>query len=264
MTLIVKLGGEVASGPDTPTVAAGIRALVATHRVAIVHGGGPQATSLASHLGLPTRQVAGRRITDAATLDVIKMAVAGKVNVDLCAALLAAGVSPVGLHGASALTIRATKQPPQHSHDIDLGLVGDVIGINHSLLDLLWSANHVPVLACLGADASGAVYNINADAVASQLASALHADRMLLVTATSGVLRDLTDPRSRIPSLTPSEALRALADGTVSGGMIAKLEEALAALSRGVRSIHILGPADLAHALDSPSSVGTTLADRPS
>ena len=123
-------------------------------------------------------------------------------------------------------------------------------------------AGYLPVVACLGADRAGAVYNINADIVANQLAAALSADRLFLVTSTAGVLRDVRDPESRLPSLSVAEVRRAIADGTVSGGMIPKLEEAVAVIDRGVGAIHILGrlrAGDLVRAAEDPGSVGTTL-----
>jgi acetylglutamate kinase len=265
-TTIVKIGGEVIASGEA-TLAADLRVLVdGGARVAIVHGGGPQATDLQKRLGIETRQIAGRRFTDAATLDVMKMAVAGKLNVDLCAALLAAGLSPVGLHGASGLVIRAVKRPPRvyagSPDPVDLGLVGDVTGFNLALLESLWSANHVPVIACLGADDSGGVYNINADIVVNQLAAALRAERLFLVTSAPGVLRDASDPSTRLPRLTCADARAAIADGTVTGGMIAKLEEAMAVIDKGVGAIHILGKlaaGDLVRAVREPGSVGTTL-----
>jgi acetylglutamate kinase len=265
---IVKIGGEVVGSGEAAVLAADLRILVdGGARVAIVHGGGPQATELQKKLGIESRQIVGRRYTDAATLDVMKMAVAGKLNVDLCATLLAAGLSPVGLHGASGLVVRADKRPPRvyagaGDEPIDLGLVGDVAGFNLALLDTLWSAGHQPVIACLGADARGGVYNINADIVGNQLAAALRAERLFLVTSAPGVLRDAKDPSTRLPRLTRAEARAAIADGTVTGGMIAKLEEATAVIDQGVGAIHILGKlvaGDLIRAVREPGSVGTTL-----
>jgi len=267
-TIVVKIGGEVVGSGEAAVLAADLRELVAGGaRVAIVHGGGPQATELQKKLGLPTKQVAGRRVTDADTLDVMKMVIAGKLNVDLCAILGAAGLSPVGLHGASAQVVQAVRRPPKvypsaGPEPVDLGLVGDVTGFNLALLETLWAAGHVPVLACLGADGSGGVYNINADLVGNQLAAALRARRLFLVTSTPGVLRDVSDPGSRLTQLTCAEARQAIADGVVTGGMIAKLEEAMAVVNEGVGAIHILGklgPGDLVRAVREPGSVGTTL-----
>ena len=173
----------------------------------------------------------------------------------------------VGLHGASALMVRATKRPPKviagaGPEPIDFGHVGDVTGFNTALLELLWSAGHTPVIACLGSDAEGHVYNINADMVGNQLAAALEAERLFLVTSAPGVLRDIKDPASRLTRLTRAEARAAIADGTVTGGMIAKLEEALAVIDGGVAAVHILGklgPGDLVRAVREAGSVGTTL-----
>src|SRR5262249_2962550 len=158
------------------------------------------------------------------------MTVAGQVNVDLCALLLAAGARPVGLHGASALVVRAQKRPPRvvsgaGPDPIDFGHVGDVVGVNRELIALLAGSGYVPVVACLGADAKGHVFNINADIVANQLAIALDARALLLVTDVPAVLRNVADPGSRIPRLTVAEGKKAIADGIVTKGMIPKLEE---------------------------------------
>ena len=267
MTLVVKIGGEVVGSGEAAILAKDLRVLVQDGaRVAIVHGGGPQATELQKRLGLPTQQIAGRRVTDAATLDVMKMVVAGKLNVDLCSTLAAAGLSAVGLHGASGLVVRAVRRPAKPytpgGEAVDLGFVGDVVGFNLALLELLWSANHVPVIACLGADDTGGVYNINADMVGNQLAATLKAERLFLVTSTPGVLRDVNDPTSRLTQISRADARAAIADGTVRGGMIPKLEEAMAVIEHGVGAIHILGklaPGDLVRAVREPGSVGTTL-----
>ena len=268
MAVVVKIGGEVVGSGEAAVLARDLRELRDTGgKIAIVHGGGPQATELQKKLGLETRQVAGRRVTDAATLDVMKMAVAGKLNVDLCATLAAAGVPAVGLHGASGLVVRAKRRPPKvyagaGPDPVDLGLVGDVTGFNLPLLETLWTAGYVPVIACLGADAEGGVYNINADMVGNQLAAALEAERLFLVTSTPGVLRDVNDPSSRLARLTCAEARDAIATGVVTGGMIAKLEEAMAVVDQGVGAIHILGKlgsGDIVRAVREPGSVGTTL-----
>jgi len=268
VSFVVKIGGEVVGSGEAALLGSDLRTLVeGGARIAIVHGGGPQATALQKQLGIETRQVAGRRVTDAATLDVMKMAVAGKLNVDLCATLVAAGVQAVGLHGASGLVVRAKRRPPKvyagaGPEPVDMGFVGDVVGFNVPLLETLWTAGYVPVIACLGADAEGGVYNINADTVGNQLAAALKAERLFLVTSTPGVLRDVNDPASRIGQLTRAEAKQAIESGVVTGGMIPKLEEAMAVVDQGVGAIHILGKlaaGDLVRAVREPGSVGTTL-----
>lgn len=267
--IVVKVGGEILEGNAIDPVARDVAALVdGGRRVAMVHGGGPQASAMQRRLGLEPRMVAGRRITDEATLDVMKMVVGGRLNIDLCAALLRAGARPIGLHGASSRAVRAERRPPRvvsggGPDPIDFGLVGDVVGVNVELLELLLGAGYTPVLACLGGDDSGAVLNINADIVANELASALAAEHLVLVTGAPGVMRDLKDPASRIPRLTIAEARAAIADGTVQGGMIPKLDESAAALeSARVGCVHVvgnLGPGDLLAAIASPGSVGTAV-----
>lgn len=259
-TIVVKLGGEVVAGERLPEIAADVRALAgAGHRVVVTHGGGPQATALSRRLGLEPTIIGGRRVTDDATLDVMKMVIAGQVNVDLCARLRAAGCRPVGLHDV----VRAQKRPPKvvsggGPDPVDFGHVGDVTGFDLDLLGRLLDGGWLPVVACLGHEDSGRVYNINADIVANQLAGALAADALLLVTGAPGVLRDVADPGSRIPRLTVEEGRRAIEGGTVSGGMIPKLEESFAALALGARAIYILA-SDLARAVREPGSVGTVL-----
>jgi acetylglutamate kinase len=266
--VVIKLGGEVVSSAAMKAVAADVAAMQACgERVLVVHGGGPQATELQKKLGQTPKIVAGRRITDAETLEVMKMVVAGKVNVEACAALLAAGARPVGLHGASSLTVQAVKRPPRvvtgaGPDPIDFGQVGDVIGVNEPLLAQLSLAGYVPVIASLGADRQGNVYNINADVVANRVAVALDAKALVLVSDVRGVMRDLADPASRIPRLSVAEGKKAIAEGVVTRGMIPKLEESFAAIAEGVKAVHVVGrlePGQLALEVARPGSVGTVL-----
>jgi len=271
--LVVKVGGELvrsAEGANSPlrVLSSDIVELDrAVAPVVVVHGGGPQATELQKRLGLQPRMVAGRRVTDADALEVMKMAVAGQVNVDLCAALMAAGGKPVGLHGASSSIIGAHKRPPRivsggGAEPIDFGHVGDVDGINHDLLTLLAKHGYIPVVACLGADVSGHIYNINADAVANKMAIALNAHALIVITDVPAVLRDVHNPSSRIARMTASEAGEAIQNGTITKGMVPKLEESFAAIAAGVRSVLIVGrlqPGELVQAVRDPGSVGTLL-----
>jgi acetylglutamate kinase len=283
MVVVVKLGGEVLGAPLLAEVAAdlaracsagrageghdghgpGEGAGVARARFVVVHGGGPQATALSQRLGIAPRIVGGRRVTDAATLEVIKMVVAGQLNVDLVAALRAAGLRAVGLHGASGL-VRASRRPPRvvsggGPDPVDLGAVGDVEGFDLALLATLADAGYLPVIAGIGVSARGDVLNINADVVASQLAAAIGASALVAVTGVGGVRRDATDAATRIPRLSVSQARAAIGDGTVRGGMIPKLEEAFAPLAAGVGAVHVVGPGEIAASLAAPGSVGTLL-----
>lgn len=271
MRIVIKLGGEILAPErllEARAIAGDLAALVAAgEEVVVIHGGGPQTTALQKKLGQEPRIVAGRRVTDEDALDALKMVVGGKLNAELAALLSAAGVRAVGLNGASARAIAAERRPPKvvkggGDQPIDFGLVGDVTGVNRELIALLLDHGYVPVLACIGADLSGQLFNINADAVANGVARAIGAERLVVVTGTRGVLRDVGDPASRIDRLTKAEAERAIADGTVAGGMIPKLEECFEALAQGVREVHVVGglvQGDLQREIASPGTVGTVL-----
>lgn len=268
---MIKIGGELiapARRVEATAIAEDLRSLV--HRgasVVLVHGGGPQTTALQRALGHEPNIVGGRRITDDAALEAIKMVVGGQLSVDLCALLGAHGVPAVGLHGASARAVAAARRPPRvvsgcGDEPVDFGYVGDVTGVNERLIDCLLDSGFVPVLASIGAGDDGQVYNINADIVATQVAAHMKADVLVLVTSTAGVLRDVRDPSTRIACMTVAEARAAIAEGVVVGGMIPKLEESFNALASGVGRIHIVGaisPGDLLAAVDSAGSIGTTL-----
>ncbi|MFN7131864.1 MAG: acetylglutamate kinase [Myxococcales bacterium] len=266
--IVIKVGGELLLGPEAGAVASDVAALVAEgHRVTLVHGGGVQATELQKKLGLTPNMISGRRVTDEPTLEVMKMIIAGKVNVELCGVLNAAGVRAVGLHGASAALLLSVRRPPKvltgaGPEPIDLGLVGDVVSINLELIRHLHAGGYVPVIGCLGATKEGSALNINGDVVANRVAAELQADQLFLLTGAPGVLKDVNDPGSRIAKLSIAEGQAAIADGSIKGGMIPKLEESFDALKAGVKEIHIVGklkPGHLLEASRQPGSVGTVL-----
>ena len=239
------------------------------HRVVIVHGGGPQASALQKTLGLETRMIAGRRYTDAATLDVMKYVLAGQLNVDLCARLLARGVMPVGLHGASGHMVQAVRRPPRVMQGagpdpVDLGpgrrrdrLQPGAAG--RPLRAALRAGHRLPRLR----PEAGRCSTSTATRWRASWPGALKADALVLVTSTPGVLRDVKDPSSRLPRIgREAEFERLVKDGTISGGMIPKLEESFAILAGGAQSVVIigkLGPGDLARAVLEPGSAGTVL-----
>jgi acetylglutamate kinase len=271
---VVKLGGElIARTHELMQLLADVEVLTAAGwRVAICHGGGPQASALQERLGIATIKVGGRRVTDAATLQIMKLVLAGEVSVDVCAAAAAVGLRTVGVSGVSAGLVTAVRRPPKvvsggGPEPVDFGLVGDVMAIKTELVEHLWAGNFVPVVNTLGVAATAhasspcEVYNINADTVASALAAALRVDHLFLVTDVPGVLRDRDDPSSRIPSLRAAEARAAIEDGTIVGGMIPKVEEALDNLASGIGAVHILGagPSALQEAALQPGSRGTVL-----
>lgn len=278
-TAVLKLGGEVVAEAQTlAAILADVRALRdAGWRLLVCHGGGPQAGALQARLGVPTVKVGGRRVTDEPTLQIMKQVLAGEVSVDLTAAAMAAGLPAVGVCGVSTGLVTAHRRPPMKvsgggDEPVDFGLVGNVEAIRTGLVEHLWAGGFVPVVNTLGLDpspdASGhsrAVYNINADTVASAIAAALRVDHLFLVTAIGGVMRDKDDPDTRIPVLHARAAHEAIADGTIVGGMIPKIEEALRNLDRGIGAVHIIGPGRdvLLAAAREPGSRGTALLPDP-
>lgn len=271
MKILLKLGGELLKPerlPELESIAGDVaRIQKSGHRVVLVHGGGPQTTEFMRQLGQEPRIVGGRRVTDDFALDVLVMVVGGRLNLALVSALRSAGISAIGLNGVSGQLILCEKRPPAKTTGggdelVDFGHVGDVTHVNLALLDLLMGAGHVPVIACIAGDRNGRPYNINADAVANRIAEQMGADRLLLLTNTPGVLRDVSDPNSRIERMTVAEGKRAIEEGVVNGGMIPKLEESFEALQNGVGQIHVLGhlaEGDLVRAIEEPGSVGTAL-----
>ena len=244
---VVKIGGELALDIKrlSHSVGRAVHAfLEAGVKVAVVHGGGPQATELSRKLGLVTKQVAGQRVTDEATLEVMKQ-VLGGVGVNVASAMRLAKVTAISTSGVSAGLIEATRRPPVsvagEASPVDYGLVGDVTNVNISLLESLAKVGVVPVIGCLAGDAYGNIYNVNADTVATRLASRLGAARLFLVSNVPGVLRDKNDPSTRIPRLTRAEGRTQIASGVIQGGMIPKVEESFAMLDEGIGAIHIVG-----------------------
>jgi acetylglutamate kinase len=242
---VVKIGGELALDVKklSRTVGRAVHEfLEAGIKVAVVHGGGPQATELSKKLGLVTKQVAGQRVTDDATLEVMKQ-VLGGVGVNVAQAMRLAQVQAISTSGVSAGLVEATRRPPVRigNEDVDYGLVGDVTNVNVTLLEALATAGVVPVLGCLAGDAYGNVFNVNADTVATRLAGRLNAARLFLVSNVPGVLANKDDPSTRISRLTAAEANAQIQKGAIVGGMIPKVEESLAMLDEGIGAIHIVG-----------------------
>jgi acetylglutamate kinase len=246
----VKVGGEVVDERDhLRGLGNNIRALVAEGwDVVVVHGGGPQVTRLQERLGQKAVKIAGQRVTSAEDIFAVVAALAGTVNVTLCAALQQTGVRAFGCHGASAALVRARHRPPvvvDGHGTVDYGEVGDVDAVDAALLRSLCRLGVVPVVATLGLHPqSGRVLNVNGDSAAAAAAAATQADLLLLVTAVGAVRRVVDDASSRIARLDRCEARALLADGTIGGGMIPKVQEALALLDGGVGRVAILDARD--------------------
>lgn len=245
--VVIKLGGAVLDDAEAVgAVWAGVAAL--RQPAVLVHGGGPQATALARRLGHEPQIVAGRRVTSDLDLDVALWTLRGELNARLVAAAPAAGVRAVGVSGVDGGLVRVARRPPRRVDGavVDFGHVGDVEAVDPTLALVLGAAGFVPVVASVCADAAGALYNVNADTVAAELAAALGAARLDLVTEAGGVRRDPADAATRVRQLAAAEAEAGVAEGWISGGMRPKLETALDALRRGVPAVRVCAPADVA------------------
>jgi len=247
---VLKLGGEVLGDADALDHVAAQIALLSSLGIKLVgvHGGGPQATALSRRLGVEPRMVNGRRVTDDAALEVAKMVYAGSLNVDLLAALRSHDVQAVGLSGVDADLIAAHKRPPVavtanggQPEMVVFGHVGDVDAVDPRILHTLLTARFVPVVASLAGDRDGRVYNVNGDTVAEALAVALKAQKLIFLTGAPGVLRDHSDPSTLVTFADPEELGVMVANGTVAGGMLPKVEACIRAATNGVERTHIIG-----------------------
>ena len=211
-------------------------------RVVLVHGGGPQSTALAKRLGLETQMVEGRRVTDAQTLEVSTMVLNGEINTRIVAACRALGIPAIGLSGVDGGLIKAAKRPPVQvgGQTVDYGFVGDILGLDTSILVKQLDNDLVPIVSPLSADDHGTLLNINADTVAAMIACELKAEKFVMATGTPGILESLDDPRSLI-SYVDRAGLRRLRDeGKISGGMLPKAAAIERALSGGVPRVHVI------------------------
>ena len=211
----------------------------------IVHGGGPEITGFLGKVGKETEFISGLRVTDAETVEIAEMVLDGKINSDIVTLLNRRGVSAVGLSGKDANLIRAQKKlatvyEGEESRKVDIGYVGQVERIDTRLLQDLIAHDYIPVIAPIGVGADGESYNINADYVAAEIAGALGAEKLLLLTDVEGVYKDYEDKSSFISTLTAAEARRYIEDGTLTGGMIPKVEACLRAIEAGAAKTHII------------------------
>jgi acetylglutamate kinase len=232
-TVVIKYGGHAMEDPALAELFAQdvvLMRLVGMNPV-VVHGGGPQISELMRRLGKEPEFVDGLRVTDAETVDIVQMALIGKINPEIVTALNQHGSYAVGLSGADACLITVDQR------DVRLGFVGDVRHVNPAILERVLREDLIPVVATVGVDEGGQAYNVNADAVAGAMAAALKAKRMLLLTDVPGVLDKNGE---RIEQLTIAEARRMIETGAATGGMIPKLETAIHAVEQGVEAVVIL------------------------
>jgi acetylglutamate kinase len=244
--VVVKYGGH-AMGDDA-AARSFARDIVLLEQTAInpvvVHGGGPQIGDMLERLGIRSQFTAGLRVTDTATIEIVEMVLAGHINKQIVGYINEAGGKAVGLCGKDGNMVRARKisrtviDPGSHIERIvDLGFVGEPEKIDTTVLDQILGRDLIPVLAPVASSATGGTYNVNADTFAGAIAGALRAKRLLLLTDVPGVL---DKSRQLIKQLSMDDARRLIADGTISGGMIPKVETCLNALDAGVEAVVII------------------------
>lgn len=260
--VVVKLGGNAMVDPDLASrFAEDIQLMRAVGlRPVVVHGGGPQIGQLLARLGKETEFRDGLRVTDAETLDVARMVLVGKVSRDIVSSLNRHAPVAVGLSGEDAGLITAAARSPE------LGFVGDVVGVDPSIIQRLLAEDLIPVVSTIGADIDGQAYNINADTAAGAIAAALPAAKIVFLTDIVGLLADVDDADTLISATTPAELRDMITDGALAGGMIPKVRSCLDAVEAGVRSAHILDgrrPHVLLLELFTDAGVGTMITEHP-
>jgi acetylglutamate kinase len=243
---VLKAGGEAFASPESAQSL--VEQIAILHqvgiRVVLVHGGGPQSTELAQRLGLEPRFVEGRRITDEQTLHVATMVLNGEINTRIVAKCREVGLPAVGLSGVDAGLIRARKRPPVvregTAEPVDYGFVGDIEGVDASVLVKQLDNDLVPIVSPLSADDKGTLLNVNADTVAAVIAVALKAEKLIIATGAPGILETLADPRSLISYIDRSGLKRLRDEGRLTDGMLPKVAAIERALAGGVPRVHVI------------------------
>ena len=242
---VLKVGGEVfADTADTRALMEQVGILYQVGiRIVLVHGGGQQSTELARQLGLDTKFVDGRRITDGPSLDVATMVLNGQINTRVLAACRDLEIPAVGISGIDAGLIRAHRRPPVErdgDSPVDYGYVGDIDSVDADVLQKQLDNGLMPVVSPLSCDSSGTILNINADTVAAAIAAELGAEKLILATSAPGILDDADDPRSLISYVDRAALNQLRKDGKLADGMLPKAAAIDAALANGVNRVHVI------------------------
>lgn len=210
----------------------------------IVHGGGPEITGMLKRVGKETVFVGGQRVTDAETMEIVNMILSGKINKELVALINQYGGKAVGVSGHDGNLLVAKKRYASkldsNGNPVDLGFVGDVDAINPEIVNLLIGQDYIPVIATVGVGLDGKSFNINADTVAGEIAAALKAEKLIMLTDVEGIFEEPKDPSTLISALKIDRAQGMIAEGQIDGGMIPKVEACIYALRHGVERTHIL------------------------
>ena len=234
-------------------------------RPVVVHGGGPEITAMLQKAGKKTQFVSGLRVTDAESVELAEMVLVGKINTDLVVRLNLLGGRAVGLNGKDANLVQAKKHladvyEKREVNLVDIGFVGNVEKINTELINILLDNDFIPVIAPTGVGVNGETYNINADSVAGEIAGALKAEKLLVLTDVRGIYSDYRDENSFISTLTFEKAQELIIRGNIDGGMIPKVKACITALSGGAHKTHIIDgrePHTILMEIFSDSGVGT-------
>ena len=235
-TVVVKYGGNAMTNPDLKQQVMDDIVLLwlIGVKVVLIHGGGPEISSMMDKLGKKAEFVDGLRVTDKETVDIVQMVLAGKVNKTLVTLLEKRGGKAIGLCGMDGNLIEAKMK------DEKLGYVGEVTKINIGPVTDILEKGYIPVISTLGCDADGNAYNINADTAAAHIAGALGAERFILMTDIAGILKDKDDPSTLIPEITIPQARTLKAEGIISAGMIPKVQCCVTAIESGVKNVVIM------------------------
>lgn len=236
-TVVVKYGGAAMVDPSLKAGVVNDLVLLATVgiRPVLVHGGGPEINAWLKRLGIEPEFKNGLRVTDGATMEVVEMVLGGRVNKGLVTLIQQAGGSAVGLCGKDAGLIAARQMVER-----EIGFVGDITSIAPSLLSTLVASGYIPVVASVAADEHGQALNVNADTAAGEIAAALSAEKLILMTDVPGVLRDKDDVATKFAELSIAETRGLVGDGVIAGGMIPKVECCVRCLAQGVAAAHII------------------------
>ncbi len=233
--LVIKYGGNAMLGDDFKMSV--MRDLTWLRfvgiKVVLVHGGGPEISQTLKRMGIESKFIGGLRYTDEETAEVVRMVLAGKVNKSLVHMLGAMGAKSIGLCGIDGNMLRCKKQNEQ------LGYVGEIINVNTEIIDDCLNAGYLPVISTVGYDEEGNIYNVNADTAAAEIAGALKAESLILMTDTKGLLRDKDDENSLIRKVFVSDIPSLIKEGIISGGMIPKVNCCLEAIRNGVNRVFI-------------------------
>jgi len=247
-TVVIKYGGNAMINEDLKQAVVKdvvLMRLVGMHPI-VVHGGGPDINDLLNKVGKQSEFVNGLRVTDKETMDIVEMVLAGKVNKRIVSLINQSGGSAIGLSGKDGSLITAKKKETAVVTEsgklvnVDLGHVGEVVDINPEIITTVIERGYIPVIAPIGVGSDGESYNINADTAAGELARALKADKLVLLTDVEGIMADSNNKNSLISSLAVSQVPSLIKDGIISGGMIPKVECCVRALEGGVGRTHIV------------------------